>query len=263
MLILIKKHKGLVIALCLLLLAGGVALVLRATQYRGGTAISLKEGPVVEAVYGLGTVTARHTYELKMGITTTVKKTYIQEGDHVQAGQTLVTFDEGQVSKAPFAGVITRLAFKDGESVFPQVPVLALSDLTERYITVTLEQQGALRVKAAQRARLSFESLRAERFEGVVRSIFPSEGQFVVHIDVAQLPAAVLPGMTADVAIEVSRRDMALLIPVSAINGGQVVRDRDGQHKKIPVKIGTVDGEWAEMTGGDLKSGDQVFVRTQ
>jgi multidrug efflux pump subunit AcrA (membrane-fusion protein) len=257
-----KKHLILTISAVLLFVLGSTLITWRLMSLRGQNVIAMKEGPVVEAVYGLGIVIAKRSYLLKMGIATTLKTILVQEGDRVQQGQVMATFDEGQVSKAPFPGIVTLVAYKLGETVFPQVPVLAVTDLTQRYISVSLEQQGALRVQAGQNARLSFESLRAESFRGIVRSIFPADGQFIVRIEVDNLPPEVLPGMTADVAIEVSRREKALLVPVSAITAGQVVRVRDGHRSKIGTKIGILDGEWAEVVSGDLTPQDHVLVRS-
>lgn len=159
----------------------------------------------VAAVYGIGTVTATHTFQLKLADAATLKTLHAQEGDWVAAQAPLVTLLDGRTFRAPFPGTVTALPFKPGENVFPQLPIVTVTDLQDRYVLVSLEQHGALRVRERQPVRLSFESLRAARFTGTVRAIYPHEGQFLVHITVAELPPAILPGMTADVAIEVDR----------------------------------------------------------
>jgi multidrug efflux pump subunit AcrA (membrane-fusion protein) len=67
--------------------------------------------------------------------------------------------------------------------------------------------------------------------------------------------------MTSDVAIEVAERSDAMLIPVRALNGGFVLRDRDNKRDKIKVEIGISNDEWAEVTSGDLKAGDHVLIK--
>lgn len=155
----------------------------------------------VEAVYGLGTVTAENAFHLKSGITTQIKKIFVKEGDLVRSGDPLVSLDDSGIQSAPFDGTITALPYKIKENVFPQTIIVSLIDLKHLYILVALEQQAALFVKRGQIARLSFDNLRDHLLTGVVRAIYPSDGQFLVRIDVAQFPSGILPGMTADVAI--------------------------------------------------------------
>jgi len=220
-----------------------------------------QRGSIVEAVYGIGTVTASKTFQLKLGVTATIKALFVKEGDAVEEGSPLLDLDVGATFRAPFGGTITAVPYKVGESVFPQAPIVTLVNLVDRYIVVSLEQQGALRVRAGQSVHLSFESIRGNKFTGHVRSIFPNGGEFFVYIDVDQFPPEILPGMTADVAIEIARRDNALLVPVSSVSSGSVVVVRNGIRRKIPVEIGTVDGEMAEVVSGDLRPDDRVVAR--
>lgn len=221
-----------------------------------------KRGPVVEAVYGLGTVLATRTFVLRTGVTTEVRKFYVKAGDAVKKGEPLVLLGEQGTVKAPFDGTVTQVTYKEGEIVFAQVPILKLEDLSDRYVEVSLEQQGALRVHKGLKAKLVFESLRGKRFDGTVRSVFPSEGQFLTDIQVDQLPPEILPGMTTDVAIEIARKDNVQMIPVSSISGGRVIVKRaDGQKEKITVEIGVVDGEWAELISPSLGVKDAVLIR--
>ena len=71
----------------------------------------------------------------------------------------------------------------------------------------------------------------------------------------------VLPGMTADVAIVVATRENVLLVPVSAIENGRVVIKRASGIVKEELKIGTMDGSWAEVIEGNVKATDQVVVK--
>jgi multidrug efflux pump subunit AcrA (membrane-fusion protein) len=225
------------------------------------TTIAPRRGPIIEAVYGIGTVTARRTYSLRIGVTSAIDRLYVREGDLVRAGEPLLKLREIPTFVAPYNGTVTSLAFSEGETVFPQIPILVLTDTVAPYLEVVLEQEGALRVRPGQQARFNLESLRGVRFDGTVHSIYPREGQFRVRIDAPDLPPEVLPGMTADVAIEVSRMEDALLIPVSALHAGRVSLLRGSRKLKIAVEIGSVDGEWAEVISGDIQSGDAIIVK--
>jgi len=221
---------------------------------------SPKVGKVVESIYGLGTVTADQVYRAKAGISVQIRELSVTEGDQVKAGQVVARLEESVV-KAPFAGTITEISFKAGEIVAPQVPILTLTNLSQLFLEVNLEQQSILRVKPDLLVQVSFESLRSEKVSGKVKAVYPRGSEFIVRVELEHWPKGVLPGMTADVAILVGEKENALLVPLNAINGGKVTRVRERKREKIDVKLGVVDSQWAEVISGDIRSDDQLVVR--
>lgn len=219
-----------------------------------------KMGSVYESIYGLGTVTAENIYNAKAGVSLTLKKLFVKEGDAVKARDPLVAFDVTTL-QAPFDGTVTSVSFKQGEIVPAQVPIVTVMNLEHLYLEVSLEQQSVLRIRRGQRAEISFESLRNEPVSGVVSSIFPRENQFIVRIELQKWPNGVLPGMTADTAIQVGKKENALLIPLNSIQAGLVTRIRNGKKEKIPVKLGVVDNASAEVVSGDLNVDDEILLR--
>src|ERR1019366_6475874 len=91
----IKKHWVLLLAV-VVLIGGGLMILKTARSYSNRTQPKL--GPMVESVYGIGTVTARHTYQLKLGVSDTLQKLFIQEGDTVKKGQRLLSFMDNHVA---------------------------------------------------------------------------------------------------------------------------------------------------------------------
>ncbi|HET9869519.1 MAG TPA: efflux RND transporter periplasmic adaptor subunit [bacterium] len=244
-------------------LAGGLAPLLLAAVWlshgRAARGLHPRVGPVVQAVYGIGTATARHTFDLKLGVADTLEKLYAREGDAVPKGARLVALADLPPVRAPFAGVVTSLPFKEGETLFPQVPVLTLTDLKDPYIVVSLEQEGALRVRRGQPAVVSFETLRDDRLAGTVSAIYPQDGQFLVNIEVPHMPEGALVGMTTDVAIRVEDRASALQVPLTLVSQGQVRVERGGAERTVAVKLGAGDGTWAEVVEGDLQPSDLLL----
>lgn len=226
----------------------------------GGETLKPKKGRVVEGIYGLGTVNADQVYTAKTGVSLQLQDLQVKEGDQVQEGQLLARFEES-VMKAPFSGTVTQVAFKAGEIVPPQAPVLTLTNLDRLYLEVNLEQQSVLRVVPGKGVAVSFESLRNEKYRGQVKYIYPRDSQFIVRIELEQWPRGVMPGMTADVAIEADARDESLLIPVSSVDDGKVELYRDGSRLETPVTIGMVSGEWAEVVAGDIQPSDELILR--
>ncbi|MFN8847631.1 MAG: efflux RND transporter periplasmic adaptor subunit [Bdellovibrionales bacterium] len=219
-----------------------------------------KKGAIDEAVYGLGKVKSKEIYEYKSAVSKTIQKLFVREGSLVNRGDRLIQFDEGPAVLAPFQGTVTFLPFREKENIFPSAALVRIENLENSYIEVALEQQGALRIQREQKARLSFESFRGQLFQGIVESIYPAQDQFLVRINPEKLPKAILPGMTADVAIEMGSRQDVLLVPISAISMGKLTKIQNGKSIKIPVEIGSSDGEWGEVIRGDVQAGDSIVV---
>lgn len=222
--------------------------------------ISPKTGPILESVYGLGKVKSNQRYEVKLGVIATITALHVHEGDFVEAKQALIEFDNSSAFRAPFDGVITFISAFVQETVPPQVPVLRLEDLKDRYIEVSLEQQAALRVRPGQNVKVVFESIRNHVLQGKVDAIFPRNDEFLAHIGLSGLEDNVLPGMTADVSIEIGKIDNALLIPVTAVSNGLVTIERSGKKEKIKVEVGHVDGMWAEIKDSNIHLDDKIIV---
>ena len=218
-----------------------------------------KVGPIVEAIYALGTVKSDDIYILKMGITSGLTKLYVAEGDLVEKGQKLIATESSDFS-SPIQGTVSRIYLDRGETIMPGIPVLTVMDLTKTFIQISLDQSSALRIKKDQKAELSFENLRGTKITGTVQKIYPSDGQFIVRLKTESLPAGILPGMTADVAIEVAKRENATLIPANSIHRGQVRILRAGKAITLNVKIGAVNGELAEILDGQVLPEDEILI---
>ncbi len=253
-----KKSFLFLIGLITILLAGLLALRREKANLQ---IVHPKMGPIVEAIYGIGTVSPRQTFRARVGVANTLSRVFVKEGDLVKKGAPLLSFISGPTLMAPFSGTVTSLPYNVGENVFPETPALTLEDLSDRYVVATLEQQGAIRVVKGQPVSLSFESIRNQTFKGHVRAIFPQKSQFIVHIECPELSAEILPGMTADVAIEVARRESALLVPVIAVSSGKILVIKNHRPEKIDIQVGSIDGEWAEVLSKNLSESDEVVIK--
>lgn len=256
-----RVHRVVSLAGALFLAGLGIGVRFVLVRSDGTLSDPLRRQTIVQAVYGIGTVTATRSFQLKPGVTGTVGALFVREGDSATQGAKLAQIDS-TLYRAPFGGTIVNLPFKVGENVFANFPVLTLVDLTDRYIVVTLEQQGALRLKEGQKAKLSFDTIRSENYDGVVQSVYSYANSFLARIDCSTLPTRILPGMTADVAIEIREKADALVIPLAAYDKGALwVKRGIGIPRRVEVKTGIVDKDLAEIVSGDLQPGDQVLVR--
>jgi multidrug efflux pump subunit AcrA (membrane-fusion protein) len=260
----IIRRKYLSLVILTLLIAGTVAARNFLQSSRGQLSPPLQRGVIVDAVYGIGTVTANRRYSLNPLIGKTIGRSYVKEGDHVKRTRPLVATDDGNIFYAPFDGVVNFFPYHPGENTYPTTPMLIFTDMSDRYVVVSIEQQSALHVRVGQTAKLSFDSLRQASFEGRVAAVYSYASNFLARIDSVRLPDSVLPDMTCDVAIVLDVHKDALIIPVAAFESGRVwVKRGKALPRATPVKLGVIDGTNAEIVEGDVKPGDQVLIRDQ
>ena len=239
------------------------ALSALAQRTRSSASGPLEERRVTRLIYGLGTLEADRVFNLRLGINARLERVFVAEGDRVTPGMLLVDFDNIPAIRSPIAGVVTALHYRSGETAFAGQAVLTVTNLEDVVIQVGLEERAAVLVRPGQPARLRFDALGDRRFDGQVRSIYPGDGQFIVRITPpANMPAGLLPGMTADVAIE-TRSEPGLVAPVDALppEGPQeleVLRDGRGTRVPVTVLIRGDDGVAVQATEGELRAGDIV-----
>jgi membrane fusion protein, macrolide-specific efflux system len=214
-----------------------------------------------EAIYSLATVQANRIYTMKIGISSGIRKIHVSEGDVVRRGQRLVDFEDFPPMTTPIAGTVAGIYFKEGEAVFAQNRILTVIDLEDRTLALDLEEQGAIMVRKGQKCRVSFESMRDKSFEGSVKAIFPYEGQFRALLTLADMPKEILPGMTADVAIEVGKGKKAYYVPAEAVVDGKLTLRREGKKIQLPVQVANAASGKLQVQNSGLREGDVVLYK--
>lgn len=136
-----------------------------------------------------------------------------------------------------------------------------MQDLKNLYLETRLDQQSALRIKKQLKARISFENLKEKFYTGEVVSVYPSQNQFVAKIKMNEYPTEILPGMTADAAIEIATKEKAVLVPAKSIHAGVVLVRRNGKNEKIKITVGIMDQDWVEDTSGAIHEDDQILMK--
>lgn len=217
------------------------------------------KGDVVEAVYGLGIIQSENYYNAKAAILSSVKEFYVNEGDDVKKGQKLFVTDQGSFYTAPFSGKITDIPVTVSENLFPNTIILSLVDLTNLYLEVSLEQQGAMKLSPGVKAEVSFEFFRDQKIIGKILTIYPKNDQFVAKV-LLDIPKGVLPGMSADVAFEVNRKVGVTLIPTKAVTKGHIIVLRNNKKEKMAVKLGLIDNEKVEVLSPELSIKDEIIL---
>lgn len=213
------------------------------------------------------------------------------------------------VIRSPVDGVVISRAIDVGQTVAAsfQTPTLftIAQDLTKMQIEVSVDEADISRVKLHQNANFTVDSYPEQTFLGKVvqiRSapvITQNVVTYVVVVNVDNSDLKLMPGMTANVSVEVARKDDVLKLPPAALrfkpsvkveaasaqergDGGTSGRNasdgakdsrakgrdkgqrvyllRDGKPVAVQVKTGIANQSSIELVEGPLKEGDQVIV---
>lgn len=210
------------------------------------------------------------------------------------------------IIRSPVDGVVISRAVDVGQTVAAsfQTPTLftIAQDLTKMQIEVSVDEADISRVRLAQPATFTVDAYPEQQFRGKVvqiRSapiITQNVVTYVVVVNVDNSDLKLKPGMTANVTIEVGRKDDVLRLSPAALRfkpkesakkdeagadkrpsgpapagmgrppgrkgggGQQVYVLKEGKPVAVPVKTGIAGSSSIELVEGALKEGDEVII---
>lgn len=237
-----------------------IALIFSLLAGRKPETLKPKSGNVVEAVYALGTVKTDNTFNLRTSITSKISRIFVTEGDGVYKNTPLILLDSGLMLRAPFSGIINKINQKETENTIPGQAILSLINFEKMHISASLDQESVLKVRKGQKVEISLESMRDKKAKGVVSSVYPSGTEFIAKIKSNDLPAGVLPEMTCDIAIEISKREQVNMIPLRSLNSQTLSLIRHNQKITLKPRLGVVSGEWVEVLNNEVQLTDILLI---
>jgi HlyD family secretion protein len=209
---------------------------------------------------------------------------YLDQSDEIAAAEASVqalenTINTGKIV-APFNGTITQIDAVAGDLITSYsdsdntTAALTISNLDNLMVEVSISEVDINKVAVGQRAVITFDAISNKQYTGYVSSISSSGEedengivQFSVWVKVDDTDEKVRPGFTSVVSIVTAEVEDALLVPYDAVvsrDGSYMVvlADNSGNTTMVPVEIGATSDLFAEVTGGELKEGDQVVLYT-
>jgi membrane fusion protein (multidrug efflux system) len=167
---------------------------------------------------------------------------------------------------APISGVVAQRSIKAGNFVQINTPILRIVDTSRLEAVLNVPEREIAVLKAGLPVRMTVDALPGKTFEGTVDRVAPvvdsGSGTFRVITSFAG-GGLLQPGMFGRIRIDYDQRADALVVPRVALLDDEgepaVFAARAGKVARVPVKLGYLDGEWAEIRAG-LKRGDQVVV---
>jgi RND family efflux transporter MFP subunit len=169
---------------------------------------------------------------------------------------------------APFDGYVAAMNFSVGDSAGTN-PAITIVDLSQLQVKVTLAEVDMAKLKVGQTAQMTLDALAGKTYNGQVIAIGPvgtiTQGvvNYPITVAITDADSAIKPGMTANLAIVVERRENVLLVPTRAVrvqgNQKTVTVMYKGQSIAVPVGTGLSNDQSIEITNG-LKEGDEVVI---
>ncbi|MFN3543532.1 MAG: efflux RND transporter periplasmic adaptor subunit [Thiobacillus sp.] len=191
------------------------------------------------------------------------------------------------VIRSPVDGTVINRQIDVGQTVAAsfQTPTLFQigKDLTQMQIDSTVSEADIGLVRVGQPVKFRVDAFPDTEYSGTVRQVrlnAKTEQNVVTYnvvVDVANPDLVLLPGMTANLRVEVETRSDVLRVPIAALRfrpaadpsaprgtaprGPAVhVLGADGKPVRVAVKTGLSDKAWTEILQGELKAGDAVIV---
>ncbi|HVR80823.1 MAG TPA: efflux RND transporter periplasmic adaptor subunit [Luteimonas sp.] len=167
---------------------------------------------------------------------------------------------------APISGVIAQRMIKPGNFVQINTPIFRIVDTSRLEAVLNVPERELATLKPGLPVQLQVDAMPGKTFTGTVDRIAPvvdaGSGTFRV-ISTFDGGGVLQPGMFGRLRIDYDNRADALVVPRVALLDDEgdpaVFVVRSNKVTRVPVKLGYMDGAWAEIRNG-VKVGDQVVI---
>ena len=187
-----------------------------------------------------------------------------------QALADAVTAIEDATLESPIDGLVTLVGVEEGDRVDPETTALEVVATSAVHIDGIVDEIDVLLVTEGTPARVTFDALRGQEFDGAVTEIAPEadtqQGVVTYPITVrVDLPPgiALREGLTAVARIVLDEEPDVLLVPQQALYGSfdeptvKVLTDFGIEDRAV--RLGNSDDFWVSVRSG-LTEGDQVIM---
>lgn len=195
------------------------------------------------------------------------------------------------VIMSPIDGIVISRNVDVGQTVAaslsaPTLYVIA-ADLSQMQLNASIDESDLGQIAEGQPVRFTVDAYPTDTFRGVVKQvrlnpvIASNVVTYAAIVTAPNLEMKLKPGMTANLTIEVARRDDVLRAPAAALRfrptadvlkalgasgapagrGATVWQQTGDGVVPVPVKTGISDGSWTEIAEGALAEGIPLVTR--
>ena len=169
--------------------------------------------------------------------------------------------------KSPISGVVDECSVKVGQAAAPGMPMATVVNFSKLKVKVDAPETYAGKIRQGNTVSVVFPDLQKEltsKIAYIGAAVSPQNRTFKVEIPIRSNEAGLLPNMATTVRVINYSNGNAIAIPINLIqkdltNTDFVLVESLGRVKKMPVKIGQMYGEKAEILSG-LKAGDKIIT---
>ena len=158
---------------------------------------------------------------------------------------------------APISGVIAERKIKTGNFVQINTPIFRIVDNSTLEATLNVPEREVATLKAGLPVDLQVDALPGKLFRGTIDRVAPvvDAGSGTFRVVCAFAGGGTLqPGMFGRIRIDYDQRTDALVVPRVALLDDEgdpaVYTVRAGKAARVGLKLGYIDGQWAEVREG-------------
>ena len=179
------------------------------------------------------------------------------------------------VITSPFDGVVLDVTTEVGEWISPSPPgvpippVMDLIDPQALYVSAPIDEADVARMRVGLPVRITLDAFRGKSFKGTLTYVSSfvetrQDQNRTLRVEAVftqtDLPANLLPGLSADVEVILDSRENVLRIPTYALlENNLVLVVHNGLLVEKSVKVGLHNWSFTEITAG-LSAGELVVV---
>jgi len=288
------KLKNWILIVVIVLIVGAFFLLRRGREETVYTEIRPQRDSISLIVSASGVVRPRNRLEIKPPISGRVEKVLVTEGEKIRKGEILAWMSsldraalldaaraEGKeelkkwedVYKptpiiAPLTGFIIKRSVEPGQTITSADAILVMAD--NLIVQAQVDETDMGKLKPGQKAKIVLDAYPEKKIQGEIEHI-AYESQIVNNVTIYQvdiLPEKTLgifrSGMSANVDVTISKKENALLLPVTAIKERKgkkfvLVKTESGEPENREVQTGIEDGKNVEIVSG-VEESDLVLV---
>ena len=195
-----------------------------------------------------------------------------QRADQEEILYDLLTIYQDGAVLAPYDGLVCSVEY-DEETVdtTTETTILTLTPNEKAQVTITVGESNILSLEVGQEANVTVSSVSGQVLTGTVTEVSKTavtSSDVTLYSALVEFPKVegMLPGMTADVDVQIEGVENAILVPVDAVHQTSAVSyvytsyDAEAQQfgGMVEVTTGLWGDDFVEITSG-LNAGDTVY----
>lgn len=244
-------------------------------------------------LYNQGAISSQALEGFKVGLTT-VKAAYSSAKDAwtmMQKGETAETFKilqaqmdqaraqmelaqanfDNSVITSPIAGIIGARNIDPGEIATSASPALTIIDIDTVQVEANITEEQVNKLYVGEEVQIHVNAADSKEFTGKIKTIAPMANSqnkmYPIKVVIPNANHTLKPGMFAEVALPVEKKQNVLLVPREAItevsgDKGVYIVDSQGKAEFKKADVGVSDGTKIEILSG-IDSGATVITSGQ